>query len=521
LLSIVVSRRLRTAFGMGHKSKIIIGLVLFFATWRAHAALPQLDLQLVASGVSNPVGIAHANDGSGRLFIVNQSGVINIFNGTNVLATPFLNISSQTVFSGEEGLLSVAFHPGYATNGQFFVFFTQPGGNNLVARFTASPPSANTVNTNTMVRVLQILHPTNTNHNGGQMQFGPDGYLYISTGDGGSECDPPNNAQNLGLLLGKMLRIDVSNSSTNYMIPPSNPFVGVSGVLPEIWAYGLRNPWRFSFDRVTGDLWIGDVGQDTREEVDFQVAGSAGGQNYGWRYYEGFLTNTCGDATNVPSVLPILDYDHSLSRCAIMGGYRYRGAKIAPLLGMYFYGDYCGGQIYGITNSGAGWTSTLVTNSGLSITTFGEDDAGEIYLSQYTSGSIYRIIAHDSVGDGIADWWRQQYFNSPKTTNSASCAACDPDGDGFSNLQEYLAGTDPTNSLSALSIHSIASVGTNVTVNFASASGHKYFLERTDQLPTGSWTPITTVSGTGGIVPATDIGSAGVTNRFYRVRLAQ
>ncbi|HUI06525.1 MAG TPA: PQQ-dependent sugar dehydrogenase [Verrucomicrobiae bacterium] len=507
---------------MGRRKAIIVcGLLV--ASGRIVAALPALDLELVTSNVTNAVYITHAGDGSGRLFIVEQPGRIKIFDGTNLLATPFLDISPQVRFSGEEGLLSVAFDPGFATNGQFFVYFTQPDMNNVVARFTAAPPSANTVNTNTMVTVLHINHPTNTNHNGGQMQFGPDGYLYIGTGDGGSGCDPPNNAQNLGVLLGKMLRIDVSNSSTNYTIPPGNPFIATNGALPEIWAYGLRNPWRFSFDRATGDLWIGDVGQSDREEVDLQSAGSPGGQNYGWRLYEGFLTNTCSVTfSNVPTVLPILDYDHSLGRCAIMGGYRYRGAKIAPLTGTYFYADECGGQIYAVTNSGSGWISTLVTNSGLTITTFGEDEAGEVYLSNYaTSGAIYRIIGRDSVGDGIADWWRQQYFGT-NATNSASCALCDPDGDRFNNLQEYTAGTDPTNSLSALRIRSIAAAGSNVTVDFDSVSGHTYRLERTDNLGPATWTPVVNnVAGTGSIVPVTDTGGASASNRFYRIRLTQ
>ena len=495
-----------------------IAVAILFVTLPV-AAAPLLDLQLVTGNVTNPVYITHAGDGSGRLFIVEQAGRIKIFNGTNLLAPPFLDISPQVLFNSEEGLLSVAFHPGYATNGQFFVYFTQPDGNNQVARFTASP-GANIVNTNTMVTVLRILHPTNNNHNGGQMQFGPDGYLYIGTGDGGSGCDPPNNAQTLGTLLGKMLRLDVSNFSTNYTIPLGNPFVAANGALPEIWAYGLRNPWRFSFDRATGDLWIADVGQNLREEVDLQPAGSLGGQNYGWRLYEGFLTNTCAVTfSNVPSVLPIFDYDHSSNRCAIVGGYRYRGTRITPLVGTYLYGDECGGQIYGATtNGGGGWTSTLLTGTVFAVTTFGEDEASELYVSRYgTSGAIYRIVGFDSVGDGIADWWRQQYFGT-NTTNSASCATCDPDGDGFNNLQEYTAGTSPTNSLDALRVQSIASSNTDILINFTSVSGRKYRLENTADPATDVWTIVTNnIAGTGGIVPVTDTGAQ--PQRFYRVRV--
>ena len=515
---------------MSHKGIVtIIGVAFLSIMWRTAAALPQIDLQLVTANVTNAVYITHAGDGSGRLFIVEQPGRIKIFDGTNLLSTLFLDISSQTLFSGEEGLLSVAFHPGYATNGQFFVYFTQMDGNNQVARFTASPPGADTVNTNTMVTVLRIAHPTNTNHNGGQMQFGPDGYLYIGTGDGGSGCDPPDNAQNLGSLLGKMLRLDVSNFATNYTIPPSNPFISTNGALPEIWAYGLRNPWRFSFDRSTGDLWIGDVGQDLREEVDLQSTGSPGGQNYGWRFYEGFLTNTCsGFFTNVAEVLPILDYDHSLSRCAIMGGYRYRGVKIAPLVGTYFYADECGGQIYGVTNSGSGWTSTLLTDTVFTITTFGEDEAGEMYLSQYaTSGAIYRIVGKDSVGDGIADWWRQKHFTNPTTTNSASCATCDPDGDGFSNLQEYLAGTDPNDPTSSpFRITDIHLEDNSVRVTWVPGPGATNALQVTAGAPDGSYqtngfTDLFVVTNTvGRTTNYLDVG--GATNkpaRYYRVRL--
>jgi glucose/arabinose dehydrogenase len=509
----------------------IVGLAFLSVTWRVAAELPSIDLQLVTANVTNVVYITHAPDGSGRLFIVEQPGRIKIFDGTNLLSTPFLDISSQELFSGEEGLLSVAFHPGYATNGQFFVYFTQPDGNNQVARFTASPPGANTVNTNTMTTVLQIAHPINTNHNGGQMQFGPDGYLYIGTGDGGAGCDPPNNAQNLGVLLGKMLRLDVSNFSTNYTIPPSNPFISTIGALPEIWAYGLRNPWRFSFDRWTGDLWIGDVGQDLREEVDLQPAGSPGGQNYGWRYYEGFLTNTCGGLfTNVAEVLPILDYDHSLGRCAIMGGYRYRGAKIPPLVGTYFYADECGGQVYGVTNSGIGWTSTLMTDTVFTITTFGEDAAGEMYLSQYaTSGAIYRIVGKDSVGDSIPDWWRQQYFGGSGTsTNSVSCATCDPDGDGFGNLPEYLAGTDPTNSASSpFRITAVVRTNSDVLVTWTTMGGKSNVVQATNGTGgnySNNFADLSPIIVPNGVALAStnylDIGGAANSPaRYYRVRL--
>ena len=508
---------------MGQVAKLHFVLFVFVAakSWAA----PTIDLQLVTSSVTNPVHITNARDDSGRLFIVEQNGRIKIFdlNATNLLATPFLNITSLTLFSGEQGLLSVAFHPGYKTNGQLYVYFTNPdGSSNVVVRFTASPPNATSVNTNTLQTVLRISHPGNDNHNGGQLQFGPDGYLYIATGDGGSGCDPPNNAQNLGSLLGKMLRIDVNNFATNYTIPPSNPFIATSGARPEIWAYGLRNPWRFSFDRLTGDLFIGDVGQgpvNPHEEVDYRPVSSTGGENYGWRLYEGFGTNTCSVTfSNVPTILPILDYDHSSGRCAVMGGYRYRGTKIPPLYGTYLYADECGGQVYGaVTNLSGAWMNILTNNTGFTVTTFGEDQAGEVYLSRYaTAGSIYRIIWKDTDGDGLADDWEQQYFGS----TTGATASADADGDGFTNLQEFLAGTDPTNAVSALRMASATPSNSDFVVSFTSATNKLYRVERTDDLVIGIWTTITNnVLGTGSAIQITDAGAASVTNRFYRVRL--
>ncbi len=491
----------------------------------AQAALPTIDLRLVANQLSNVTVIAHAGDGSGRLFVAQQNGLIKVVVGTNVLATPFLNISSLVLNSGEQGLLGVAFHPGYATNGYFYVYYTHTSGNsNIVARFTASPPSTNVVNPATRAEVLSITHTNQANHNGGCIAFGPDGYLYIATGDGGGSCDNvgPNNAQNLASLLGKLLRLDVNNFSTNYTIPPGNPFVATNGARPEIWAYGLRNPWRFSFDRATGDLFIGDVGQSAREEVDFQPAGSAGGQNYGWRCFEGFLTNTCAvSCSNYPSVLPVLDYDHSGSRIAITGGYRYRGAAIPPLAGTYLFADEkSSGPLYGATQSMAGvWSFGLLTNTPYTITTFGEDETGELYLSHYantTAGAIYRLVWKDTDADGLPDDWEQQFFGS----TTGATANADADGDGMTNLAEFQAGTDPTNSASFLRITATGPNGADWTVTFSTVSNKLYRLERNDDLTTTNWVTVTNnIAGTGNPIPITDPGGAAATNRFYRIRL--
>jgi len=469
--------------------------------------MPTLDVKLVANQLSNVTCIANAGDSSGRLFIVEQAGRIKIFDGTTVLATPFLNIGPMLLNSGEQGLLGLAFHPGYATNGAFYVYFTNPNGSsNVVARFTNSPPSAAVVNTNTLQTVLRIAHPSNSNHNGGDLHFGPDGYLYIAPGDGGSCCDPPNNAQTLGTLLGKMLRIDVNDFSTNYTIPPSNPFVATNGARPEVWAYGLRNPWRFSFDRVTGDLFVGDVGQNFREEVNFQSAGSAGGQNYGWRLMEGLIpgTNSCNGGTlcgvtvtysNLTTTLPILDYDHSGGRVAVTGGYRYRGTAIPPLVGTYLFADEkSSGPIYGATQSLAGvWSFAMTNNTPYTITTFGEDQSGEVYFSNYannTGGAVYRLV------------WR------------------DTDGDGVPDDNEVLAGTDTNNPASFLRITATGPSNTDWSITFSTVSNKLYRLERTDDLAVTNWVSVTNnISGTGSPLQILDPGGASQTQRFYRVRL--
>jgi glucose/arabinose dehydrogenase len=356
-----------------------------------------INPKLVISGLSSPVGITHAGDGSGRLFIVLQGGKILIFDGVQILSPPFLDISSLVSSGGERGLLGVAFHPDYAHNGLFYVNYTNIAGDTVVARYSVSadPDLADPGSASILLTISQPF----SNHNGGQLQFGPDGYLYIGVGDGGSGGDPGNRAQDLGLLLGKILRIDVDvdkNAADLYYIPLDNPFVGPGdGALDEIWAWGLRNPWRFSFDRLTGDLFIADVGQNSWEEVDFQPDTSTGGENYGWRLMEGNSCynppTSCNDGT---LTLPILVYDHSAG-CAVTGGYRYRGSKNPDLYGLYLYGDYCSGRIWGAQEDGlGGWSSRALLDTNFSISSFGEDESGEIYFAHLaaSNGAIYKVV---------------------------------------------------------------------------------------------------------------------------------
>ena len=360
-----------------------------------------IALEPVVTGVLNPVAIAHAGDGSGRLFITQQGGQILIHDGTEHLTMPFLDISALVSSDGERGLLSVAFHPNYATNGFFYVDYTDLNGDTVIARYQVSS-NPNVAETSSATSLLIVDQPF-ANHNGGQLQFGPDGLLYIGMGDGGSGGDPGNRAQDLSELLGKMLRIDVDPAFL-YAIPPTNPFVGTPGARGEIWALGLRNPWRFSFDRSTGDLLIADVGQDNREEVDFQAAASPGGENYGWRLMEGSVcfspSTNCNDGT---LILPILEYDHSAGDCSITGGHRYRGSRFPQLAGTYFYADFCTGRIWGATQKSDGsWTARLLLDTDFLISTFGEDEDGEIYVADWLDGAVYRILVSNTAAPTIA-----------------------------------------------------------------------------------------------------------------------
>jgi glucose/arabinose dehydrogenase len=369
-----------------------VALLIVLAGWFGSAAAQiTLDFEPIAAGLSSPIGLAHAGDGSGRLFIALQGGQILIHTGTQVLATPFLDIASLISCCGERGLLSVVFHPHFAQNRFFYVSYTDTSGGIVLARYHVSDDPSVADPSSAQI-LLSFFHPF-ANHNAGQLAFGPDGFLYMSSGDGGG--DPAGYPQDLGSLLGKVLRLDVDGAFP-YAIPPTNPFRNTPGALPEIWAYGLRNPWRFSFDRQTGDLFIADVGHSRLEELNVQPAGSAGGQNYGWRLMEGTLcfipATGCNDGNTL--TLPVIEYDHSVG-CAIIGGYRYRGGRFPQLVGRYFYGDFCSGQIFAALPNGPGWTGTELLDTTLNISAFGEDEAGEIYVVQYSfgaDGAVYRLI---------------------------------------------------------------------------------------------------------------------------------
>ena len=351
-------------------------------------ALAQIELVPVVSGLSSPVFAGHAGDNLNRLFIVEQAGIIKVLQPGASVPTTFLDIRSRILPGGERGLLGLAFHPQYLSNGRFFVFYTRAGDGALViAEYAASPSSSNTASTTEEI-LLTIPHPGFSNHNGGMLAFGPDGFLYAGVGDGGGANDPNNNAQNVDTLLGKILRIDVNTGST-YTSPADNPFVGPIAGRDEIFAYGMRNPWRFSFDRGgANEMWVGDVGQGAREEVDTPIEN---GGNYGWPFFEGTLCTTKGTNANQCAsrqnyVFPLFDYEHIGGRCSLTGGYVYRGAQNAVAAGAYLYGDYCSGEIF----ARSGGTQSVLLDTAMLISSFGEDEQGEVYVVDL-NGSVSRI----------------------------------------------------------------------------------------------------------------------------------
>ncbi|MFZ4576223.1 MAG: PQQ-dependent sugar dehydrogenase [Phycisphaerales bacterium] len=386
-------------------------------------AQTQVGTQRIAAGLTQPLLVTHApGDAPGRVFVCERTGRIKIIEGTTTLATPFLDLSSVVATSWLEwGLLGLAFHPDYPNNGIFYVSYNAgTGADSYIARVQRSANNSNVANGASRTVLLKIVQP-NQNHRGGWLAFGPDGYLYATFGDGGGQNDPNQRAQNTSLLQGKVLRLDVNgpdgvpgtadddgfptNADKLYHIPATNPFVGTPGRAEEIWAYGLRNPWRCSFDRQTGDLWIGDVGQNTREEIDFEPAGFAGGRNYGWRCTEGtFCTGLTGCTCNGPTLTPpIFEYSHTVG-LSITGGYVYRGCAMPDIRGTYFYGEYQNSKFFSLRYNGVAVsnqqeiTTQLRANGSGTLDTpasFGEDSAGEIYIADY-SVEVWKIIPRNT-----------------------------------------------------------------------------------------------------------------------------
>ena len=355
------------------------------------ATPPSLTLAPFVQAESPITYLTHSGDGSGRVFLVEKAGRIRIIQDGQLQPQPFLDIRDLVqAGSSERGLLSVAFDPHYGENGEFYVNYTAnaSSGGTVVARYKVSA-DPNVADPASGQAILEIAQPA-PNHNGGQLQFGPDGYLYVGMGDGGSAGDPWGNGQNLNALLGKLLRLD-ARGQVAYAIPAGNPFTGSGDARPEIWAYGLRNPWRFSFDRQTGDLYIADVGQNAWEEVNFQRADSAGGENYGWNTMEALACYRANTCDTDGKVLPVAEYSHDQG-CSVTGGYVYRGQEIPGLVGTYLYADYCTGTVWGLRPDGAdGWQSTVLVASGANISSFGEDAEGELYVLDL-NGQVYRLV---------------------------------------------------------------------------------------------------------------------------------
>ena len=356
-----------------------------------------LTFEEVATGLSNPLWITSPPDDA-RLFVLEQTGTIRIIEDGTLLPDPFLDISDRITNQGsEQGLLGLAFHPDYATNGAFYVYYTDTEGSVVVSRFAVTD-DPNVADPASEVTQLTQAEPY-PNHNGGAVVFGPDGYLYLGLGDGGSAGDPQGNGQDVGTWLGKLLRIDpdptAAAGAEQYTVPEDNPFVGTADAIPEVWAYGLRNPWRISFDMVTGDLWIADVGQDEWEEVDFQPAGSAGGEDYGWSIREGancFQVEVCKTEGLTD---PVVQYNHS-EGVSVTGGYVYHGTALPELAGTYLYADYGTGLLWGLRPAGDGvFVASTPIDTGFNITSFGQGNDGEVYMTLFgqDGGSIVRLVS--------------------------------------------------------------------------------------------------------------------------------
>jgi len=397
-------------------------LVACLALVAACGAARAITSEVVASGFSSPVDIVHADDGTGRLFVVEQAGRIRTVRGDAPDPTPFLDIATKVVFGGERGLLGLAFHPHFPSNGRFFVDYTRAAdGATVIAEYHATAGALGTGDP-ASERVLLVIAQPYENHNGGALRFGPDGYLYIGMGDGGSANDPENRAQDRTQLLGKILRIDVDGAQP-YAIPPGNPYANGGG-RAEIWMYGLRNPWRFNFDRANGDFYVGDVGQDQYEEVDYFPAGQGAGANLGWRIMEGFHCTGLPDAAtpcNDPSLkLAILEYTHGPA-CSITGGTEYRGTQVPALVGRYLFADFCTGAITSVArDAGGAWATRDVLTLAHNISTFGEDDAGEVYFADFERGEIRRFVSESTDRVDVVEYYDaslDHYFSTSAPTD--------------------------------------------------------------------------------------------------------
>lgn len=356
-----------------------------------------IKLTQIATGFTRPLYVTHAADNSDRIFLVEQVGKIWILKDGLLFEQPFLDIEALispgaiTQSFSEQGLLGLAFHPEFQSNGAFFINYTDRQGSTVVARYHADAENPERADASSGEILFQLSQPY-ANHNGGHIEFGPDGYLYIALGDGGSANDPLGAGQNRQLLLGSLLRIDVDGAAP-YAIPPDNPFVGDASARDEIWAYGLRNVWRFSFDRATGDMYMADVGQNQWEEINFQPADSGGGENYGWNVWEGKHIFAGGNAPK--HVPPIYEYSHSFG-CSVTGGNIYRGEAIAELEAVYLFGDWCSGRIWGAwRDQDLKWQARELMKTSIPISSFGEDEAGEVYVIDY-GGAIYRLDPADA-----------------------------------------------------------------------------------------------------------------------------
>jgi glucose/arabinose dehydrogenase len=356
-----------------------------------------ITLDHIVSGLSSPTQVTNAGDGTNRLFVVEQRGTVRVVQGGALLPGSFMDIRSKVEFGGERGLLGLAFDPGFKTNHRLFVYYTRKGGDVVVSRFTTNAARTDVIES-TARPLLLIEHSSRSNHNGGALAFAPNGYLYVGVGDGGGSGDPANNAQRKSTLLGKILRINVNGTGSgpfgHYSVPRSNPFSGSKPGLGEIWAYGVRNPWRISFDRATGTLWIGDVGQNKYEEVDRERWGSAGGRNYGWDAMEGLHCYTASKCPLAGDTLPNMEYSHGGGNCSITGGYVYRGPSQTALVGSYVFADWCSGRIWTIPHNGisVNQAETLRAVTQHNITSFGESENGELYVVT-SAGGLYQVLA--------------------------------------------------------------------------------------------------------------------------------